>query len=385
MTPASLGPALFTPPPPDAGATVTTDSGPGAGDGGFARLLQPATTPAAASSGTPVSEPVADAQPATDDFPTLDASEDGTEDAPWPPPGLETLLAPPPPPAIATAAALALPAAGSPGIAAAGVHAAATGLAASPSALAGLAAARPAVPALPANQPTGGNPLPAGMARMPGLANATGEALLPAADAMATAALAEEAITGLLAGNPAGATAGAAAGDAMPLAAMAALGATAGASPLPAADAQASVVPTRADMGGEHFDQDVAEGVQYMLDNKLQSARIRISPQHLGMIEVELRLDGDRVHANFSSAQSEVRQALNDSLPRLRELLDAQGLEMGQTAVADQGRDRPSAGGQDSNGTGNTPASATTLAGSAAGEAASTPVWRHQGLLDAYA
>lgn len=171
--------------------------------------------------------------------------------------------------------------------------------------------------------------------------------------------------------------------DAAAIASMAAVGATAGASPLPSQDTQASVLPTRADMGGEHFDADVAQGVEYMLDNKLQSARIRISPQQLGMIEVELRLDGDRVHAHFSSAQADVRQALQDSLPRLREMLDAHGMQMGQAAVNDApaGQQGHSAASQD-HGHGNgqpggdgEPSSAPTPA----------PVWRHNRLLDTYA
>jgi hypothetical protein len=49
--------------------------------------------------------------------------------------------------------------------------------------------------------------------------------------------------------------------------------------------------------------------------------RMQVSPDHLGRSKCACRLDGARVHAEFYSAQPEVRHALEASLPRLRDLL----------------------------------------------------------------
>lgn len=363
MTPAALGPALFTPPPADTGSALTADTGTATGDGGFARLLHPA--PAAAGDAAPPASGLAEAGLA--DIQTLPAAEaDSGEDAPWPPLGLETLLA------VPATAPVPNPSAG--------LGQAST--AATPALPATPVLAQPAMPLAPATQVVATGLPATPLASQPGhSANLQADAVAPLVEAGMAAS--EDALGSRLAANPTNVQP-LPGTESPPLASLAAVVATAGASPLSATDTQATVVPTRADMGGEHFDQEVAEGVQYMLDNKLQSARIRISPQQMGMIEVELRLDGDRVHANFSSAQADVRQALHDSLPRLRELLDGQGLAMGETAVGDHGQHNGESGsGQEHGPAAHTAAAPHADPNAVQGRTAGT--WQRAGLLDAYA
>ena len=51
---------------------------------------------------------------------------------------------------------------------------------------------------------------------------------------------------------------------------------------------------------------------------------------------MRLQLDGDKVHASFTSAHADVRHALESSLPRLRELLGEQGFQLGHADVGQQ-------------------------------------------------
>jgi flagellar hook-length control protein FliK len=90
------------------------------------------------------------------------------------------------------------------------------------------------------------------------------------------------------------------------------------------------------DLHNERFDEAVGTRLTWMAEQKIGHAHIKISPGDLGMVEVRLRLDGDRVHADFSSAQPDVRQALENSLPKLRDMLGQHGFQLAQADVGHQ-------------------------------------------------
>ncbi|WP_407351616.1 flagellar hook-length control protein FliK [Luteimonas sp. R10] len=92
------------------------------------------------------------------------------------------------------------------------------------------------------------------------------------------------------------------------------------------------------DLHRDDFAEAVGTRLHWLADQKIGHAQIRINPHDLGPIEVRLRLDGDRVSADFTSAQLEVRQALEASLPRLRDMLGAQGLQLAHADVGQQAR-----------------------------------------------
>jgi len=135
----------------------------------------------------------------------------------------------------------------------------------------------------------------------------------------------------------------------------------------------------RPDLQGDAFADEIGTSMRWMADQKIGHAHIRISPQDLGPIEVRLHLDGDRVSADFSSAQPDVRQALEQSIPRLRDMLGQSGFQLSHAGVGHQdggrqqegGRARPGAGDQDGGAADNAPVSARQI--------------RLRGLLDAYA
>lgn len=134
------------------------------------------------------------------------------------------------------------------------------------------------------------------------------------------------------------------------------------------------------DLHGDDFADDFGARLHWMADQKIGHARIRINPQELGPVEVRLRLDGDRVSADFISAQPEVRQALEQSLPRLGELLGQHGFQLAHADVGQQRQDGGTPDGEAGN--------AEPRAGAAAGEDDAVPAGRLRhanGLLDAYA
>lgn len=94
------------------------------------------------------------------------------------------------------------------------------------------------------------------------------------------------------------------------------------------------------------FEEGFGSRIAWLADQKVGHAEIRVSPDHLGTIDVRLQLDGNRVNAEFHSAQAEVRQALESSLPRLREMLGQQGLQLGQADVGQRQAQQQASNGQ---------------------------------------
>ena len=133
-----------------------------------------------------------------------------------------------------------------------------------------------------------------------------------------------------------------------------------------------------ADLHGGHFDEDIGDAVRWMADQKIGHAHIKVTPNDLGTVEIRLRLDGDRVHADFSSAQAEVRQALENSLPRLRDMLGQHGFQLAHADVGQQ-HTPPSQGGGAPTGAGGRDSAESAI------EAPRTVRMTARGLVDAYA
>lgn len=136
------------------------------------------------------------------------------------------------------------------------------------------------------------------------------------------------------------------------------------------------------DVNSPDFDDAFGARIGWLADQKIGHAHIRVTPHDMGQIDVKLQLDGDRLHASFTSAHAEVRQALENSLPRLREMLGEQGLQLAQADVGQQqSSPERDAAGMGNAGTGNVHADG----GDEPLPAMSGHSLRLRGLLDAYA
>jgi len=82
--------------------------------------------------------------------------------------------------------------------------------------------------------------------------------------------------------------------------------------------------------------QSFGEQIVWLARNDQQSAQLNINPPQLGPIQINLKISGDQATATFASPHAEVRQVIEDAMPRLRELLSGAGIELGQTSVGAQ-------------------------------------------------
>jgi flagellar hook-length control protein FliK len=93
-------------------------------------------------------------------------------------------------------------------------------------------------------------------------------------------------------------------------------------------------------VGASGWDRALGQKVVWMVGQGEQSASLTLNPPDLGPLQVVLTVSNTQASADFSSAQPEVRQALQDALPRLREMLADAGIALGQANVHAGGGDQ---------------------------------------------
>lgn len=66
------------------------------------------------------------------------------------------------------------------------------------------------------------------------------------------------------------------------------------------------------------------------------TASLRLSPEHLGPLEIRIAIKDDQASVWFGAAHAQTREAIEQALPRLREMLQAQGLTLSDSGVFDE-------------------------------------------------
>lgn len=88
----------------------------------------------------------------------------------------------------------------------------------------------------------------------------------------------------------------------------------------------------------EAWAQGLGERLLMMADRGLQSATLRLQPEHLGPMEIRISVQDDgSAQVLFSAHHGQTREALEAAIPRLRDLFAEQGLSLTQANV-DSGR-----------------------------------------------
>lgn len=144
----------------------------------------------------------------------------------------------------------------------------------------------------------------------------------------------------------------------------------------------ATAFPTPLPMHDRRFAEALGGRLQWLAEQGGGEVRLRLSPEGLGPVEIRLHLDGDRVDLAMHASLAETRQALEQALPKLREMLAQGGLQLGQADVGQHPAHEHKPGTAETP-FGEAPAS-NTIATAASGLIV-TPPRRGEGLLDLYA
>lgn len=78
------------------------------------------------------------------------------------------------------------------------------------------------------------------------------------------------------------------------------------------------------------------ERIAIMQSRNMKIAEIRLDPPELGALRIRIHMQGDQANISFQSPHAHVRDALEQSMPRLRDMLAEHGMDMGEANVADQ-------------------------------------------------
>ncbi|QJY35608.1 flagellar hook-length control protein FliK [Vibrio europaeus] len=103
--------------------------------------------------------------------------------------------------------------------------------------------------------------------------------------------------------------------------------------------------------------EQVAERVQMMMSKNLKNIDIRLDPPELGRMQIRMHMNGDAATVHFTVANQQARDVIEQSMPRLREMLAQQGVQLGDSSVQQQAsgqqQRRYADNGQGNNGQGN--------------------------------
>jgi flagellar hook-length control protein FliK len=103
----------------------------------------------------------------------------------------------------------------------------------------------------------------------------------------------------------------------------ASLAATTTPSPAPAANAPALQIPVA--VGAQDWDRQLGERVGVLVDQGLTNAQLKLSPAHLGPLEIRITVQNDQASVWFGTHSHATREALEAAAPKLRDMLGAQG------------------------------------------------------------
>lgn len=80
--------------------------------------------------------------------------------------------------------------------------------------------------------------------------------------------------------------------------------------------------------------QDVAQRVQVMINQSMDELEVRLDPLGLGPMKIGLKLDEQqKAHVTLSAQHGVTREMLENALPRLKELLAQEGIELASATV----------------------------------------------------
>lgn len=140
--------------------------------------------------------------------------------------------------------------------------------------------------------------------------------------------------------------------------------------------------PVTHDKWGDEFNQKIT----WLASSKEQSAELHLNPPQLGPMDVVLKVSGDQATALFSSPHAAVREAIEQALPKLREMLADSGIMLGNASVNDQApRNRQNDSDNRSSGTRAGIGAIGEMDASSKLSARVSPISRHNGIVDTFA
>jgi flagellar hook-length control protein FliK len=94
-----------------------------------------------------------------------------------------------------------------------------------------------------------------------------------------------------------------------------------------------NLVELKAPVSSPDWGPALNQRITWMVANSLQNANITVNPPNLGPLEINIQTDQNKTNVQFIVSSSEVRQAIQDSIPGLSKMFENSGLELGQANI----------------------------------------------------
>ena len=96
---------------------------------------------------------------------------------------------------------------------------------------------------------------------------------------------------------------------------------------------QADARPVHTPVGTPGWSEEIGSRLTMMVEQGKHTASLRLSPEHLGPLEIQISMNDDQASVYFGAAHADTRAALENALPKLREMFAAQGLSLADAGV----------------------------------------------------
>ncbi len=81
---------------------------------------------------------------------------------------------------------------------------------------------------------------------------------------------------------------------------------------------------------GDSFNQRI----HWLVNQSVSGAEIRLNPQHMGPVEVRIQMQNDQATVSFTAQHAATKEAIDAALPRLREMLNEQNVNVVEMDVS---------------------------------------------------
>lgn len=91
--------------------------------------------------------------------------------------------------------------------------------------------------------------------------------------------------------------------------------------------------PVHQPVGSAAWADEIGTRVVMMTESGNHTASLKLSPEHLGPLEINITVRDDKASVWFGAAHADTRAAIETALPRLREMFESQGLSLADAGV----------------------------------------------------
>jgi len=136
-------------------------------------------------------------------------------------------------------------------------------------------------------------------------------------------------------------------------------------------------------VNSSEWGQAMSQRIMWLANRGISSAELQLNPRDLGPVDVRINVTGEQTSVQFSSPNAAVREALESSVVRLREMMESSGLDLADVNVSDQSQSEHAEADAGNASAGSESAEKDELEGVA--ESGVTQVIETDGLVDFYA